>query len=113
MAEDRVPLFVRLPQQQAVALDRLVEETGRRKQHVVSELLGDRLSGDRIELARRIPEEVLTLEEVASLLRVPAGDVRARAEAGDMPGRRFGEEWRFVWSAVLGWLGDGRGEKSR
>ena len=106
MAEDRVPLFVRLPQQQAAALDRLVDATGRRKQEVVSELLGDRLAVGHIEIREDRPaDDVLTLEEVAALLRLPVEAVRARAEAGDLPGRRFGEEWRFARAAVLEWLG--------
>ena len=106
MAEDRVPLFVRLPQHQVAALDRLVDATGRRKQEVVSELLGDRLAVGHIEIREDRPaDDVLTLEEVAALLRLPVEAVRARAEAGDLPGRRFGEEWRFARAAVLEWLG--------
>jgi len=105
MAEDRVPLFVRLPHQQAAALDRLVGATGRRKQEVVSELLGDRLAVGHIEIREdRRTDDVLTLDEVAALLRLPVEAVRERAEAGELPSRRFGEEWRFARSAVLAWL---------
>ena len=43
MANDRTPLYVRLPRKQAAALDRLAQATGRPKQHLVSELLADRL----------------------------------------------------------------------
>lgn len=110
-SQERVPIFVRLPREQAAALDRLAESTGRRKQQVVSELLADRLPVGRAELrdgARA--EDVLTLEEVAALLRVPAGDVRARALQGDLPGRRLGDEWRFARAAVLTWLAGGPGD---
>jgi excisionase family DNA binding protein len=113
MSQERVALFVRLPREQAAALDRLAGATGRRKQHVVSELLADRLAVGRIGLrdgAGAAAEDVLTLEEVARLLRVPADEVRARAAQGDLPGRRFGDEWRFVRAAVLAWLAGGRGE---
>ena len=106
MPEPRVPLFVRLPHEQAVALDRLVDATGRRKQEVVSELLGDRLGVGRLEI-REEGDDVLTLDEVAALLRLPVEAVRARAEAGELPGRRFGDEWRFARSAVLAWLAGG------
>lgn len=104
--EDRVPLFVRLPRQQAAALDRLVDVTGRRKQHLVSELLADQLAVGHVEIARApgADEEVLTLEEAAQLLRVPAEAVRASALSGELPGRVFGEEWRFSRSALLAWL---------
>ena len=45
MSDERTPLFVRLPRHQAAALDRLADATGRQKQHVLSELLADRLTG--------------------------------------------------------------------
>jgi excisionase family DNA binding protein len=48
--------------------------------------------------------EVLTLAEAAELLRVPADDVRALVESGELPARRIGETWRFTRTAVLGWL---------
>ncbi len=107
MPEDRVPLFVRLPRDQAAALDRLVDSTGRRKQQLVSELLSDRLEVGRIELPRGTDgqEGVLTLAEAAALLRLPEETVRASALAGELPGRAFGEEWRFERGALLRWLG--------
>ena len=118
MSKDRTPLFVRLPQGQAAALDRLAETTGRRKQSLVSELLGDRLtvarplSVGRIEVANTpaAGDQVLTLEEVATLLKVPADAVRSRAEKGELPGRRFGKEWRFARIAVVAWLADGEAQ---
>lgn len=106
MAEDRVPLFVRLPREQATALDRLADSTGRRKQHVVSDLLADQLAVGHLEIVDRAgAEEVLTLEEAAELLRIPADTIRASALAGELPGRAFGEEWRFARTALLAWLG--------
>jgi excisionase family DNA binding protein len=106
MVEDRVPLFVRLPREQATALDRLAGSTGRRKQHVVSDLLADQLAVGRLEIADRAgAEEVLTLEEAAGLLRLPVETIRASALTGELPGRAFGEEWRFARTALLTWLG--------
>jgi excisionase family DNA binding protein len=106
-----------LPRDQATALDRLADATGRHKQHLVSELLADRLtpgagsvSVGRIEVANTPDvrtDEVLTLEEAAALLKLPADAVRSRAEGSDLPGRRFGKEWRFARMAVLAWLADG------
>lgn len=118
MANERTPLFVRLPRTQAAALDRLAGATGRRKQSLVSEFIGDRLTArplsiGRIEVADTpdADDEVLTLEEVATLLKVPADAVRSRAEEGELPGRRFGKEWRFARMAVLAWLADGEAKK--
>lgn len=106
MPDDRVPLYVRLPRQQAAKLDRLVATTGRRKQQLVSELLSDRLVVGRADVLEDAAPagEVLTLEDAAALLRVPEEALRARAEARELPGRRFGEEWRFSRVALLGWL---------
>ena len=119
MSNERTPLFVRLPRTQAAALDRLADATGRRKQSLVSEFLGERLtvarplSLGRIEVANtpEVGDEVLTLAEVANLLKIPADAVRSRAEEGELPGRRFGKEWRFARTAVLAWLADGEARK--
>ena len=123
MPVQRTPLFVRLPRDQAAALDRLADTTGRRKQHLVSELLADRLtpaqgpvSVGRIEVPNTPhlrTDDVLTLKETAALLKLPAETVRSRAEEGDLPGRRFGKEWRFARVAVLTWLADGDPQKRR
>jgi excisionase family DNA binding protein len=107
MSSDRVPLYVRLPREQADALDQLVDSTGQRKQQLVSDLLADRLQLGRIEIHEDHEEptaEVLTLEEVAKLLRLPTEAVATGAAEGELPGRRLGGEWRFARSAVLRWL---------
>jgi excisionase family DNA binding protein len=115
--QQRTPLFVRLPRHQALALDRLANASGRQKQHVLSELLAERLRSPerplamgRVEVAQ-LPElhhdEVLTLEEVAVLLKLPVDAVRRCAEDGELPGRRVGDAWRFARAAVLAWLGAG------
>jgi hypothetical protein len=114
--QDRVPLYVRLPRDQAAALDRLVDATGQRKQHVVSELLADRLEVGRIDIDERTAapaEEVLTLDELASWLRLPAEALEIRARVGDLPGRRIGGEWRFARAAVLEWLSEGEGARAQ
>jgi excisionase family DNA binding protein len=121
MPNERTPLFVRLPRNQAAALDRLADATGRRKQSLVSELLGDRLTVPRplavgrveVTSAPQIVDEVLTLEEIARLLKVPPDAVRSRAEEGELPGRRFGKEWRFARMAVLAWLARGEAQERR
>lgn len=49
-------------------------------------------------------DDVLTLQELATLLKVSEGAVMDRVVAGDLPGRRFGDQWRFSRGAVLEWL---------
>ncbi len=53
---------------------------------------------------------VLTLEEAAAYLRVPAEALARQAEQGKIPGRQVDAEWRFLQSALDDWLGsrDGR-----
>jgi excisionase family DNA binding protein len=123
MSTERTPLFVRLPRGQAEALDRLADATGRHKQHLISELLADRLATDphplsvgRVDLAHSPDvrtDEVLTLEEAAALLKVLPDAVSARAEEGDLPGRRLGKAWRFSRLALLAWLADGEAQKRK
>ena len=48
--------------------------------------------------------EVLTLADVAALLRVDEDAVMKLAEAGELPGRRIGGAWRFARRAILDWL---------
>jgi excisionase family DNA binding protein len=48
--------------------------------------------------------EVLTLEQLAHLLSLDVDQVLGLAEAGEIPGRKLGEEWRFSRAAVLAWL---------
>lgn len=55
----------------------------------------------------RDPEALLTLDEVAELLRVPASWVygRTRRRSSDrIPGFRLGKYWRFREADLLAWL---------
>jgi predicted DNA-binding protein len=123
MVAERTPLYVRLPRHQAAALDRLAQTTGRPKQHLVSELLGERLApGERQLSLGRVEvtsanevraDEVLTLEEVATFLKLSPEAVCSRAEAGELPGRRFADEWRFARTAVLDWLAHGETQRRK
>jgi excisionase family DNA binding protein len=119
-------LFVRIPQEQALTLDRLAFESRRPKQAVVSELLSraigapqrDQPAQRRVTIEtlaepatvvgrhafRAYEPDVLTLEEVAELLQVEPAAVAELAGDGELPGRRIGEVWRFARSAVLAWL---------
>ena len=56
--------------------------------------------------------DVLTVAEVAELLRADAEAVEELADRGELPGRRVGDEWRFARTAVLEWLAKGEGETS-
>ncbi|HWV86266.1 MAG TPA: helix-turn-helix domain-containing protein [Capillimicrobium sp.] len=120
-------LYVRIPLSAAERLDRAAEARGASKRDLIAGLLAEHLdevaAGDRAAPARPITvggdelavghhafraapaPDVLTLEEAAELLRVTPEALAARAEAGEVPGRRIGDEWRFRREALLAWLG--------
>lgn len=58
----------------------------------------------RASFAAAAELEVLTLEQLAELLSLDVEATQALAEAGELPGRKLGEEWRFSRRAVLDWL---------
>jgi excisionase family DNA binding protein len=48
--------------------------------------------------------EVLTLEEVAIYLRLPAETIARQAAQGTIPGRQIEDTWRFLKAAIDEWL---------
>jgi len=50
------------------------------------------------------PPEVMNVVQTGELLQLEAHIVLELAEAGTLPGRKLGPEWRFSRSAVLAWL---------
>jgi excisionase family DNA binding protein len=121
---ERNALFVRIPVDAAERLHRAAFELGTSKQDLVAGLVthyvdpsdlaslrritvetrDDALTVGHAELRPDPPAEVLTLDGAAELLQVPSSEVEALAEAGELPGRKVGGEWRFAREAVLRWL---------
>jgi excisionase family DNA binding protein len=100
------PLFVRLPAAAAERLERTAAETGASKREIVTRLItGDDVVVGHHDFRPAEPPDVLTLPEVAELLQVGPDVATELAEAGELPGRRVGGEWRFARAAVLAWLG--------
>jgi excisionase family DNA binding protein len=50
------------------------------------------------------PIEVLTQRQAADLLQTDPAIVEAMAEAGELPARKLGDQWRFSREAILNWL---------
>jgi excisionase family DNA binding protein len=48
-----------------------------------------------------VSDDVLDTEQAAALLRCSVDTVRARADAGDLPGVKFGRDWVFPCVALL------------
>lgn len=121
---DRTPLFVRLPSAHAERLDRAAFELKASKQDIVSGLIARYVEPGSTDRLRRVvieageepmatgrhsftpadPGEVLTVAQLADLLQVDEDAARELAEAGEVPGRQVGGEWRFAREAVLRWL---------
>jgi excisionase family DNA binding protein len=128
--DDETALFVRLPREEAEKLDRFVFERRIPKRDVVRRLVAEHLDEADVMWQRPLPPtirplvtrgadvvvgradviatevtEVLGVDEVAELLQAEPDAIRELAESGGLPGRKIGEEWRFLRSAVLAWLG--------
>ena len=114
------PLFVRLPAAEAAKLDRASHDLRVAKKDLVTALVaraefdelrrvvvetgGDELTVGRADFRPHPAPEVLTLAQAAELLQLGPEAVAELAGAGELPGRRIGEEWRFSRAAVLAWL---------
>ena len=124
MAHDDKPLFVRLRAAQAEQLDHASHELKLPKKDLVNVLVARHADASQLDNLRRVvvemggegltvgradlrptePTAVLTLDAAAELLQIEPGQVTALAEAGELPGRRIGDDWRFSREAVLAWL---------
>lgn len=51
------------------------------------------------------PPEVMNAAQAAELLQLDTKVVLELAEAGKLPGRKLGTEWRFSRTAIIAWLG--------
>ncbi len=51
-----------------------------------------------------VVQDVLTLEEAASYLRLPQDTLARQAAEGNIPGRRIEDSWRFLKTALDDWL---------
>ena len=85
----------------------LRQRPGADSRRVIVETSDDSLTVGRHSFRASEPAEVMTLEQVAELLQVPSEAIEEQAEAGSLPGRRIGGEWRFGRRASRGRLGGG------
>jgi excisionase family DNA binding protein len=125
-------LFVRLPAAAVDKLDRAAEALGMRKKDLVAGLVskyvdpdsrrgrdalgslaGHKIAVDLAESGPAIgaysfqpydPPEVMNVERAASFLQIQPAVVVELAEAGKLPGRKLGPDWRFSRAALVAWL---------
>lgn len=96
------------------SVDELVRATGRTKQALITEFVEGAVATatttattrDTTTPAQALAHEseICDLDEVAALLRVSPDKVLARIGDGGLPGRLFGDDWRFSRDAVMRWL---------
>lgn len=106
---------MRLPANAAEKLHRAAEETGLRKKDIVASLLSKHL-GEPMQPVQTMgsysfhpydepsPPEVMGPEQVAHFLKSDVATVIEMAEAGNLPGRKLGKDWRFSRAALMAWL---------
>jgi excisionase family DNA binding protein len=58
----------------------------------------------RYQSPRPLTDEILTLQEVASLLKVATKTVYAMAQAGEMPAFKVRGQWRFRRADLDAWI---------
>jgi excisionase family DNA binding protein len=112
-------VFLRLPVAEAQRLNEASRRLGTPKNRLVAELVASHLAADepptaigalkgapvgRASFTAVDEPEVLTLEQLAELLSLEVEATRALAEAGELPGRKLVEEWRFSRAAIIDWL---------
>lgn len=56
----------------------------------------------------RMPDEVLTIEELASYLKVPKSTLYKLVREGKVPCQKIGRHWRFRKGAIDNWLEESR-----
>jgi excisionase family DNA binding protein len=126
-------LYVRLPATAVDKLDRAATALGIHKKDLVAGLVSkyvdpDSQRGlsalDALSQPRRVtvdlggdspslgaysfqaydPPEVLNAAQAGQLLQIAPAMVIELAEAGQLPGRKLGTEWRFSRAALVAWL---------
>jgi excisionase family DNA binding protein len=110
--QQRTPLYVRLPTDEAEKLDRAAFELKTSKQDLVADLIrrftietqDDGMAVGHAAFRPFSPPEVLNTSELAAWLQVEEQAVTELAEQGELPGRKLAGEWRFAREAILDWL---------
>lgn len=49
-------------------------------------------------------DQVLTLEELATYLKIPKSTLYKLVQEGRIPGQKLGKQWRFAKKAIDQWL---------
>jgi excisionase family DNA binding protein len=102
-------LFVRLPTEAAAKLDRASQALGVRKKDLVASLVSKYVphlgpTQGTYSFQSYDPPEVMNADQAGEFLQVDPELVVEMAEAGNLPGRKLGSDWRFSRAALVQWL---------
>jgi excisionase family DNA binding protein len=53
--------------------------------------------------------EIMTIEDVASYLRIPVSSAYKLAQQGKLPGQKVGRHWRFYRPTLIEWIANSNG----
>jgi excisionase family DNA binding protein len=108
---EKAALFVRIPAASAKKLEQHAKREGRSKQDIVANLILQALQKPSTTTSTLAPAvsppetpEIMTLAELSVYLRVDKSELEQKVNAGELPVRRFGEEWRFSRQAIERWM---------
>jgi excisionase family DNA binding protein len=57
-------------------------------------------------------DEVLTIDELATYLKVSKSSLYKLVQEGKVPGQKVGKHWRFLRSSIDDWLGNNSSDES-
>src|SRR4051794_6094839 len=93
-SEPTSPLFVRLPTASAEKLSRAAFELKTPKRELVADLVDRYLGAEDLAVGRVAPQlrepDVLTVQQLADLLKGEGKPLRSLAAKGELPGRKVG-----------------------
>ena len=121
--EKVTPLYVKLPTKSGDAIERAAATLGIAKKEVIHQLV-ERYLEPLQSAPRKVtvdlgdpqptvgsysfraydPPEVMSSEQAAQFLQIDEPLVVEMAEAGKLPGRKLGKQWRFSRQALVAWL---------
>lgn len=53
-------------------------------------------------------DEIMTIEELSSYLKIPKSTLYKLVQEGRLPGQKIGKQWRFGKSSIDRWINDGQ-----
>ena len=102
-----VDRYVRPDEPESLAELREIAGTGRRSPRIELDLGEPGLTVGHHAFRPAPVRDVLDAEQAAELFSVTPDAVVELAQAGKLPGRKIGDEWRFARQALLDWLAAG------